>query len=156
MADTARIDLATATPFRIGALCVEPALRQVSTTATDAETLEPRVMLVLVALARAEGGIVSRDQLIEQCWDSRIVGDDSINRVISRLRKLAGVHGDALFSIETISKVGYRLVVPEPFGAAAADMLAGTTGQTLTVRQPASPVDRSDWSPSLADGFGWR
>ncbi|MBC7491693.1 MAG: winged helix-turn-helix domain-containing protein [Novosphingobium sp.] len=115
MTDTGRIDLATTAPFRIGALCVEPALRQVSTAETNAETLEPRVMLVLVALARAGGGagggIVSRDQLIEQCWDSRVVGDDSINRVISRLRKLAGAHGDdTLFSIETISKVGYRLV----------------------------------------------
>uniref|UniRef100_UPI0025CC08B4 winged helix-turn-helix domain-containing protein n=1 Tax=Novosphingobium sp. TaxID=1874826 RepID=UPI0025CC08B4 len=106
-------DLATTAPFRIDALCIEPALRQVSTTSTEAETLEPRVMLVLVALARARGGIVSRDQLIEQCWDSRVVGDDSINRVISRLRKLAGAHDEALFSIETISKVGYRLVAAE-------------------------------------------
>ncbi|MBC7492651.1 MAG: winged helix-turn-helix domain-containing protein, partial [Novosphingobium sp.] len=100
MNDTTRIDLATTAPFRIGALCVEPALRRVSTAESETETLEPRVMLVLVALARAGGGggagggIVSRDQLIEQCWDSRVVGDDSINRVISRLRKLAGAHGD--------------------------------------------------------------
>jgi DNA-binding winged helix-turn-helix (wHTH) protein/tetratricopeptide (TPR) repeat protein len=110
MQTTARIDLATTPSFRVGPLCVEPALRQVSTAATEPETLEPRVMLVLVALARAEGGIVSRNGLIEQCWDSRIVGEDSINRVISRLRKLATAHGDTLFSIETISKVGYRLV----------------------------------------------
>ena len=65
MNDTARIDLATTAPFRIGALCVEPALRQVSTAETYAETLEPRAMLVLVALARAGGGaggsIVSRE-----------------------------------------------------------------------------------------------
>ena len=108
MTDTGRIDLATTAPFRIGALCVEPALRQVSTAETDAETLEPRVMLVLVALARAHGTIVSRDQLIERCWDSRVVGDDSINRVISRLRKLSAEHGDELYTIETISKVGYR------------------------------------------------
>ena len=56
MSDTTRIDLATTAPFRIGALCVEPALRRVSTAETDAETLEPRVMLVLVALARAGAG----------------------------------------------------------------------------------------------------
>ena len=110
MHDTVRIDLATSEPFRIGVLCVEPALRQVSTAGTPPETLEPRVMLVLVALARTHGTIVSRDQLIEQCWDSRIVGDDSINRVISRLRRLSTAHGDGLFAIETISKVGYRLV----------------------------------------------
>ncbi len=135
MSDTARIDLATTAPFRIGALCVERALRQVSTSATDAETLEPRVMLVLVALARAGGGagggIVSRDQLIEQCWDSRVVGDDSINRVISCLRKLAGAHGDdTLFSIETISKVGYRLV-----GSSTERVETGATGLPAIVKR---------------------
>ena len=115
MYDFGRIDLAATAPFRIGPLCFEPALRQVSTAGAPPATLEPRVMLVLVAPARAGGGIVSRDQLIEQCWDGRVVGDDSINRVISRLRKLAGAHDeDALFSIETISKVGYRLVPVEP------------------------------------------
>ena len=64
MRDNCRIDLASIAPFRIGALCVEPALRQVSIADTEPETLEPRVMLVLVALARAGGGIVSRDHCL--------------------------------------------------------------------------------------------
>ena len=139
MHETGRIDLATTAPFRIGALCVEPALRQVSTADTEVETLEPRVMLVLVALARTRGTIVSRDQLIEQCWDSRIVGDDSINRVISRLRKLATAHGvDALFSIETISKVGYRLVALH--GAQATDVTGSLQIDTLAVTPPAPQI----------------
>ena len=125
MRDICRIDLATTPPFRTGALCVEPALRQASTAVTEPETLEPRVMLVLVALARTRGTIVSRDQLIEQCWDSRVVGDDSINRVISRLRKLATAHGEALFSIETISKVGYRLVGSNPDDPAESEASVG-------------------------------
>lgn len=103
-----QIDLARAAPFRLGPLTVEPALRQV--TSVTSETLEPRVMQVLVALARAEGGIVSRDDLVRQCWEGRIVGDDSINRVISRLRRLAEEGGGGSFRIETITKVGYRLV----------------------------------------------
>ena len=136
MHDTVRIDLASTAPFRIGALCVEPALRQVSIHTTPPETLEPRVMLVLVALARAGGAIVSRDQLIEQCWDSRVVGDDSINRVISRLRKLAGTHGDALFTIETISKVGYRLVASSIEGAeAVAEAEPAATGLAVVVKR---------------------
>ena len=106
-----QIDLAHAAPFRLGGLIVEPALRQV-VDAQDgrAETVEPRVMQVLVVLAMANGGIVSRDDLVRQCWEGRIVGNDSINRVITRLRGLtkaaAGDHG----RIETISKVGYRLI----------------------------------------------
>jgi DNA-binding winged helix-turn-helix (wHTH) protein len=118
MRDHGRIDLASTAPFQIGQLCIEPALRQASVVGTEPETLEPRVMLVLVALVRAGGGIVSRDRLIEQCWDARIVSDDSINRVISRLRRLSAEHGDGLFRIETI-KVGYRLVTLQ--GAQATD-----------------------------------
>lgn len=100
------IDLARAAPFRLGVLEVDPPRRRVST----GETLEPRVMQVLVALARAKGAVVSRDELIQTCWDGRIVGEDSITRVIGRLRKLAEERGGGAFAIETVPKVGYRLV----------------------------------------------
>ena len=69
-------------------------------------------MLVLVALAQAEGETVSRDELVDQCWNGRIVGDDSINRVISKLRRLSERHANC-FAIQTISKVGYRLEADE-------------------------------------------
>jgi len=69
-------------------------------------------MQVLVALARAQGAVVSRDALIESCWDGRIVGEDAINRCMGRLRKLAQVSGNA-FSIETVSRIGYRLKIAE-------------------------------------------
>ena len=156
MSGTARIDLATTAPFRIGALCVEPALRQVSIYTTPPETLEPRVMLVLVALARAGGAIVSRDQLIEQCWDSRIVGDDSINRVISRLRKLASAHGDGLFSIETISKVGYRLVAADGLLAASPNDRGATIGTARAVDQLVAPVVPVAPADSPAKPRRWR
>ncbi len=112
MSDPTQIELAHASPFRLGAMVVEPALRQVAITAGDVEKLEPRVMQVLVVLALANGGIVSRDDLVRQCWGGRIVGDDAINRVIGRLRKLADKHGDGAVHIETITKVGYRLIGP--------------------------------------------
>lgn len=103
-----RIILAEEPPFRLGALWVEPAFRQVSGPDSQV-TLEPRVMQVLVALAQADGGIVGRDALIERCWDGRIVGENAINRVISLLRHLAA--DTQAFEIETITKVGYRLNV---------------------------------------------
>lgn len=126
MAGAVQIDLAHAVPFRLGQLYVEPALRQV--TATAAETLEPRVMQVLVALAETAGSIISRDELVDRCWEGRIVGDDSINRVIGRLRKLAQEHGTDCFRIETIARVGYRLIgtvdMVEPCATAAAPLVA--------------------------------
>ena len=105
-----RIVLAHEAPFDLGPLRIEPATRQLRCGAR-AITLEPRVMQVLVVLARADGGIVTRDELIARCWDGRIVGDDAINRVISRIRTLAGNFGAGEWTVETITKVGYRLLL---------------------------------------------
>ncbi len=105
--ETKPIDLARAADFTVGDVAVRPSLRQVVVDGQET-TLEPRVMQVLVALARVDGAIVSRDDLIATCWSGRIVGEDAINRVISRLRRLADETG--AFRIETITKVGYRLL----------------------------------------------
>ena len=99
----------TQTPsFSIDLLQIDPLTRQVSYADGAHETLEPRVMEVFVALHRADEGVVSRGDLILSCWGGTVVGDDAIQRVIQRLRKVAARSG--AFAIETISKVGYRLV----------------------------------------------
>jgi tetratricopeptide (TPR) repeat protein len=67
-------------------------------------------MQVLVALFRA-GTIVTREELTERCWESRVVGDDAINRVLSRIRHIAADVGQGSFTVETITKVGYRIKV---------------------------------------------
>ena len=67
---------------------VRPATREVAADGAP-EALEPRVMQVLVALARRRGEVVSRDELILSCWGGRAVGDDAINRCIARIRRLA-------------------------------------------------------------------
>jgi TolB-like protein/DNA-binding winged helix-turn-helix (wHTH) protein/tetratricopeptide (TPR) repeat protein len=94
--------------FVIGSIEVRPSLREVRSGATR-EQLEPRVMQVLVALARADGAVVSRDRLIQVCWEGRIVGEAAINRCIWKLRELAESGGEPTFHIETIPRVGYRI-----------------------------------------------
>jgi hypothetical protein len=71
-------------------------------------------MQVLVALARANGAVITRDQLIDWCWDGRIVSENAINRVISRLRQVAAEFAIGAFQLETITKVGYRLIILSP------------------------------------------
>jgi DNA-binding winged helix-turn-helix (wHTH) protein/predicted Zn-dependent protease len=108
-----RIDLAHAGEFRLGCVTVRPQLRQLLRDDGDEEIVEPRVMQVLVALVRADGAILSRDDLTTACWEGRVVGEDAINRVISRLRRTAEGIGAASFRIETVTKVGYRLIAGE-------------------------------------------
>ena len=129
MPDPVPINLAHVAPFQLAEMVVEPALCRVNMVNGAQESLEPRVMQVLVVLAMANGGIVSRDDLLRQCWEGRIVGDDAINRVIVRLRKLVEKYGAGAARIETITKVGYRLIGqvalvasrrPTPLGAVGA------------------------------------
>lgn len=105
-----RIDLADEPDFDFGGMRVQPAERGITVNGEHRE-LQPRVMQVLVALAKAKGAVVSRDRLIEQCWDGRIVGDDALNRCVQSLRHLARDFTPEPFAIETVPRVGHRLVV---------------------------------------------
>jgi adenylate cyclase len=103
-----RIQLASEPPVVIGDLRIEPMLRRVAHADGREELVEPRVMQVLVALLKAEGGVISRDDLLESCWNGAIVGEDAIERVIGRIRRLAERFEG--FRLETVTKVGYRLL----------------------------------------------
>jgi DNA-binding winged helix-turn-helix (wHTH) protein/tetratricopeptide (TPR) repeat protein len=111
MSISGKIELAHEPDFAIGALTVSPARREILREGEAREVLEHRVMQVLIALHRAQGGIVTRDELTLACWEGRIVGEDAINRVISRLRKVAMGVGSGVFHIDTLKKIGYRMVV---------------------------------------------
>jgi TolB-like protein/Tfp pilus assembly protein PilF len=100
------VDLAREADFRLGDLAVRPSRRELIAGGQRTIT-EPRVMQVLVALARRAGEVVSRDELIASCWDGRIVGDDAINACVSKVRRLG--ERSAAYRIETIPRVGYRL-----------------------------------------------
>jgi len=107
-AHPAAIVLAHQPDFSLGGFTVQPSTLEVA-RAGWTDSLEPRVMQVLVALNQARGAVLSRDDLITRCWDGRVVGEDALNRAIGRLRKLAKTDQGASFVIETIPRVGYRL-----------------------------------------------
>ncbi len=106
-----RVNLASESPFFLGAMEVCPVAREVVLDGKP-QALQPRVMQVLVALARRQGEVVSRDELVASCWEGLAVSEDAINRCISALRRLAE-QATGQFEIETIAKVGYRLTVPQ-------------------------------------------
>src|SRR5258708_20580257 len=100
------IDLTREPDFQLGTLGVSPVAREVSLDSW-AERLEPRVMQVLVALARADGAVVTKEQLFEACWDGRIVAEDALHRCIARLRRLSEGRAAGQFRIATVSKAAY-------------------------------------------------
>lgn len=106
---TQTIELAREPPLALGRLRIFPAQRELVRDDGEREVLEHRVMQVLIALAKSDGAIVTRNDLMEWCWQGRIVGEDALTRVLSRLRRVSEGIGAGSFDIETITKVGYRL-----------------------------------------------
>ena len=102
------IDLAQEPDFELGPLRVRPARCEVEYDGVS-QTLQRRVMQVLVALAQARGSVVSQSDLVTRCWRGLSVSDDAIYRCISRLRKLAAEYPESPYAIEAIPGVGYRL-----------------------------------------------
>jgi DNA-binding winged helix-turn-helix (wHTH) protein len=102
----------SASDFELGSVRVRPRLR-VLETAKGFVSVEPLVMQLLVVLSQRAGRLVSRGDLFECGWGLSPVGDDSLNRVIARLRKaLRQAAGDAV-EIETTAGAGYVLRLSE-------------------------------------------
>ncbi len=100
-----------ATPFRLHDVDVHPASNEI--TAGGARLrLKPRQMEVLLRLAASPGQIVTRQMLLDDVWPRRMVNDDVLSRVIADLRDALGDDARGARYIETLPKVGYRLIAP--------------------------------------------
>src|SRR6476661_7746060 len=112
-------DLAGRADFKAGPLHVSPARRLVEGPAGHAH-VEPIVMKVFLLLLDAGGNVVTRDELFGNAWGGVFVGDDSLNRAIARVRKIASETAPGSFEIETIPRTGYRVTgdIVEHLGAA--------------------------------------
>jgi DNA-binding winged helix-turn-helix (wHTH) protein len=104
--------------FRITSWLVDPRINTVSRNGTTVR-LEPKVMEVLVCLARHAGEPVSKEELLQTVWPNTFVTDDGLKRSISELRRLFEDDVREPHVIQTIPKRGYRLMVPvEPVPSA--------------------------------------
>lgn len=137
-------DLSKAEPFALGLLSIDPPSRRVGTGGRS-EMLEPRVMRVLVALGETPGRVLSRDDLIELCWDGHIVSDKAITRAASLLRHAIEDLSGGAVRLETIPRVGFRLMVD---GQTPGAMPQGSLGPVADGRTPSPDVE-----PETAGGY---
>lgn len=103
--------LASRSDFKLGNVTIRPSIKTIEGP-LGAVKGEPRVLQVLLALVDAQNRVLSREDLLQQCWQGRIVGDDAVHRAIAEIRRLASTVG-ASFQIETVPRVGYRLTGPD-------------------------------------------
>jgi tetratricopeptide (TPR) repeat protein/DNA-binding winged helix-turn-helix (wHTH) protein len=98
--------------FRVGPVEVDPISGRISGPAGE-QKLDPKVMAVLLRLARGGGRAVRREDLMNDVWGDVVVTDFALSRCIYQLRKaLAAVARIDKPSIETLPKRGYRLIWP--------------------------------------------
>src|SRR5215212_1527939 len=103
------VDMAARSDFEAGPLLVSPARRIVRGPLGEIH-LEPRIMQVLLLLLDADGRVVTRNEIFDKCWGGAMVGDDSLNRAIGGVRRIAIEVAPGAFEIETIPRTGYRMI----------------------------------------------
>jgi transcriptional activator of cad operon len=127
------------TMIRIGAWCVNPESGQIS---RDGETarVEVRTMRLLLCLAEHAGKVVSSDDLLSQVWSGVFVNQDSVYQAVASLRRLLGDDPKQPAYIETVPRLGYRLVATvSPW----VHQSAAPTGAWANAETGTSPVSDS-------------
>ncbi|MBP2159311.1 MULTISPECIES: winged helix-turn-helix domain-containing protein [Asticcacaulis] len=127
------IRLADLPVMRLGKLTVKPSTLEVSGP-DGTVALEPRCMKVLVVFHEHIGRTVSRDLLIDRCWDGRIVTDGALNRCVAQIRRALGADPDIV--IDTIPRVGYCLKAPAEPAAEPPAMTPASAAQGVPADAP--------------------
>lgn len=109
--DEARGDDYPADDFRVADWLVQPRLNRVSAGHVVTH-VQPKIMDVLVLLASRPGEVVTREQLFRTVWAGTHVTEHALARSISELRKIFKDSHRRPRVVETIPKVGYRLIAP--------------------------------------------
>ena len=96
-------------PFLVGGWRADPAACALT---RDGETanVEPKVMDLLPLLAGAPGKVFSREEIDAALWPGVTVGEDTLARAVSKLRRVLGDETASPRYVETIPKRGYRLI----------------------------------------------
>lgn len=74
------------------------------------QKIEPKVFDLLHLLVRNAGTLVTRDQMIDEVWDGRIVSESAISARIAAARKAVGDDGKSQTIIRTVARRGLQCV----------------------------------------------
>ena len=110
--------------FRLGEWLVRPSLATIERGA-EAVHVTPRSMAVLVYLADARGEVVSRNDILDAVWPGMSVTPDALSQCVVELRKAFHDDPKQPAVIQTIPKLGLRLLIAvTPVGAVETEQAA--------------------------------
>ena len=95
--------------YRLGEWLVRPQRGSIE-RGDEVIHLKPKVMAVLDYLAAAGGKVVSRDDLFEKVWPGQVGSDAALTQCVVELRQAFRDSARHPQVIETIPKIGFRLI----------------------------------------------
>lgn len=99
------------TRLRIGDFVIDAGALSVSGDG-GLQRLKPKAMAVLLALAREPGITLTREELLDQVWKKTHVTPGVLGHAVTALRRAFADALDSPRYIETIPRIGYRLIAP--------------------------------------------
>lgn len=103
------MERAGTTLLRVGDWCVNPTTGEM-TRGGEAARLEVRALRLLLCLANRAGEVVSIDALLDEAWAGVTVSQDSVYQAVASLRRQLGDEAKEPKYIETVPRLGYRMV----------------------------------------------
>ena len=73
-------------------------------------SLEPKAFDLLAFLVRNRDRVVSKDDLLQEVWDGRIVSESALTTRINALRRALGDDGAAQRLVRTFTRKGIRFI----------------------------------------------
>src|SRR5262249_3819715 len=115
----------------------------------DTVSLTPKAFDTLLLLVENAGHVLSKEQMMAEIWEARLVEENHLAQNISFLRKALGENDGTKF-IETVSKRGYRFIAPVSLGNTGSD--AGEEAGSFTIERTRTRVvieETDDELPAL-------
>jgi transcriptional activator of cad operon len=124
--------------LRIGDWQVNPATGEISRNG-ETTRLEVRTMRLLLCLAEHPGEVVSIEDLLNRVWTGVNVSPDSVYQAVALLRRQLGDDSKLPKYIETVPRLGYRMVAEvSSSDRSSAKVAAATNSSRSETPYPAS------------------
>jgi transcriptional activator of cad operon len=143
--------------LRIGDWRINPTSGQISRNGETAR-VEVRTMRLLLCLAEHAGEVVSIDDLRSQVWSDVTVAPDSVYQAVTSLRRLLGDDPKQPNYIETVPRLGYRMVATvNPWVDQSVSQTQAQTGpvQASESEHAMLATDVPSPVPRVRNGFLW-
>ena len=136
--------------LQVGQWRVQPDLDRIVGPGGEAQ-LMPKAMAVLVYLAERPGQVVGADELIDEIWLGRPMGDNPVYKCITQLRTVLGDDRKSPSYIATVHTKGYRLIAPVEWLDVGNSQSEPTPGQvTIETASPPGRHRTLAWGGAIA------